>query len=125
MGLFQSYPSPPQHSVRSDSVVRIYPSRVSTFLCRALHKHTPLVMVREKGINVFKKRGLKLWGPRWLSQLSRRLLALAQVMISRLWDRALCWAAVCLTGSRLQILSPPSTLCPPPLLAHASARSLK
>ena len=62
------------------------------------------------------------WAPGWLSQLNIRLLISAQVMISRLWDRAR-YRAQCLGGSLLKIFSSPSLSPSPLLLNHACSRS--
>ena len=51
----------------------------------------PLLMLSLPRINI-KKKMEQTGAPRWLSWLSIRLLILAQVMISRLWDWALHWA---------------------------------
>ena len=72
-----------------------------------------------KIIPSMSKIGVKYRARGWLSWFSIQLLILAQVVISGLWDGALC-QVLCSAGSRLDILS----LCSSPCLLTLSQINL-
>lgn len=86
--------------------VTVYPG-----VTYAVQVYTCRVCVTISCAPVLNKSHPRLGAPRWLSQLSVRLLILAQVVISELWNPALSWAPRS-DGRLLKILS--LSLCPSP-----------
>ena len=71
----------------------------------------PVILCSKSPVYIVNLKRKRLGAPGYLSQLSIRLLILAQVMISGSWDWAPCWALPW-AWSMLEILLPSFTLSP-------------
>lgn len=109
---YRCLPGRGQSGARTPSSLSVLPLKRQT---KSPRKQTPWESSLTHfgpGISVLQAGGVMLKMVIWgvlpsLSQLSMRLLTLAQIMISRLWDRALLWA-LRLQWSLLETLPLPS-----------------